>query len=266
MQGAGNDFVVINNIDHQFDPEKLIALTPELCHRKFGIGADGLLALFPPGDERDDYRMFYRNADGSDAGMCGNGARCLALFAHHFGFGKRQTFSVHDKHYEAHIADASTVRITFPIETTAGKIDLDGQTILNIYTGTEHIVTAAEQQALEREDLLRKKGSRLRHHQAFQPKGTNVNFICGIDNSSLNLQTYERGVEDLTLACGTGAVAAALAWHHLQENLPATRPFEVHTGGGTLQVYFSFDEQTQRYSNLELEGPAHVVFEGTYRL
>src|SRR5699024_9939566 len=140
MQGAGNDFVVLNNLDRKFTRQELIELTPRLCDRKFGIGSDGLLALFPPEDEKDDYTMFYRNPDGSDAGMCGNGARCLALFAHTFGFDERQTFSVHDARYKAEITDSQSVRIHFPGETSIRQINLDDQAILKMHTGTEHIV------------------------------------------------------------------------------------------------------------------------------
>ncbi|HLR25853.1 MAG TPA: diaminopimelate epimerase [Fodinibius sp.] len=264
MQGAGNDFVVLNNLEDNYSRQELIELTPKLCDRKFGIGADGLLALFPPEAEKDDYIMFYRNADGSDAGMCGNGARCLARFAHTFGFDEQQKFSVHNARYKAEIIDKQSVRIHFPGETSIRQISLDDQAILKLHTGTEHIVIVVEQQALEQEEKLRQKGQSLRYHDSFKPKGTNVNFICGLDNDSLQLQTYERGVEDLTLACGTGAIASALAWHYLQEALPAARPFNVRTKGGRLQVFFSFDKQHRCYTDIKLEGPVETVFDGQF--
>ena len=264
MQGAGNDFVVINNLDRQFSEDELIEITPELCNRKFGIGSDGLLAIFPTENNDTDYKMFYRNPDGSDAGMCGNGARCLAFFAHSLGFGKEHSFEVNSLCYEAMVSAPNQVQISFPVESSVKERQVNGRDILQLHTGTEHIVTPVEQQQLTQKDVLRKAGNELRYHTEFEPSGTNVNFIYGADNATVHLQTYERGVEDLTLACGTGAIASALAWHHLQEGVPANQPFTVITEGGTLRVYFSFDPQTTTYSNLKLEGPAHVVFKGTY--
>lgn len=264
MQGTGNDFVVINNLEGLFSKEELVRLAPKLCDRKFGIGSDGLLALFPAEHEETNYTMFYRNPDGSDAGMCGNGARCLALFARNIGFDKKQTFTVHDKLYRASVMDSDTVRISFPVETGVRQINLKDKKIWQLHTGTEHIVTAVDAEQLQQEDLLRQEGETLRNHPAFQPEGTNVNFICGTGDNEVRLQTYERGVENLTLACGTGALAAALVWHELENRPDTGQPFQVITEGGRLLVYFSFDRQTQTYSNLKLEGPAHFVFEGTY--
>lgn len=267
MQGAGNDFVVINNLDRSFAKEELIRLAPELCNRKFGIGSDGLLALFPSEHDGASYTMFYRNPDGSDAGMCGNGARCLALFARSLGFDKKHSFSVHDKLYEARIIQSNTVRISFPSDTAVAEVQIDGNKIWKLHTGTEHIVIPVERDILQQKEKLRREGEALRYHSAFQPKGTNVNFIHGSGNNKVQLQTYERGVENLTLACGTGAIASALAWHHLKSrSADAGQPFQVITEGGNLQVYFTFDPEMQTYSNLKLEGPAHFVFEGTYFL
>lgn len=264
MQGTGNDFVVINNLKRLFSKEELVQLVPQLCDRNLGIGSDGLLALFPAEHDEANYTMFYRNPDGSDAGMCGNGARCLALFAHTLGFDKKHVFNVHDNLYEASIMESNTVRISFPAETAVREIQLNDKKIWELHTGTEHIVTPVAREMLQQEELLRQEGKTLRYHSAFQPKGTNVNFICGTSGNEIRLQTYERGVEDLTLACGTGAMAAALVWHYQGKESDATQPFQVITEGGTLQVYFSYDPHTQTYSNLKLEGPAHFVFEGTY--
>lgn len=264
MQGAGNDFVVINNLDRKFSENELIEITPQLCHRKFGIGSDGLLALFPSTDGDTDYTMFYRNPDGSDAGMCGNGARCLAYFAHNLGFDKEHSFKVNGARYQAKIRSSHQVQISFPIESSIHELQVEGRNLLQLHTGTEHLVTAVEEEELSRENVLRQLGKKLRHHNKFTPKGTNVNFICGVDNDTVRLQTYERGVEDLTLACGTGAIASALAWHHLQQAASTDQPFTVVTEGGKLLVYFSFDQEKDVYSNLKLEGPAHVVYEGTY--
>lgn len=264
MQGAGNDFVVINNREGVHSEQELIAWTPVLCDRKFGIGADGLLALCPSQSAQTDYHMLYRNADGSDAGMCGNGARCLALFAHQNGFKEQQTFSVHDKIYQADILNAGSVRISFPVETNIEQCTIDDRNLWVLHTGTEHVVTEVPEERLTQVDWLTEEGQKYRYHPEFQPEGTNVNFISGVSETEVKLQTYERGVENLTLACGTGAIASALVWHHQKGTTAFHQPYRVVTEGGTLLVYFVFDSETQTYSNLKLEGPAHVVFEGTY--
>jgi|SRR5699024_6783671 len=264
MQGAGNDFVVLNNFDQKFSRPKLIELTPKICQRKFGVGSDGLLALDPPENKGDDYYMFYRNPDGSEAGMCGNGARCLAVFAYMNGFDKQQRFSINDTQYQASIEDRQTVRIKFPLSTAVEELEIEGQSMLQVYAGTEHIALSVARETLEKEKQLIQQGRKLRYHEAFKPKGTNVNFLFGIDKRNLQLQTYERGVENMTLACGTGAIASALAWHHLQVGEPGPSPFTVSVKGGELRVYFTFDAHNQRYEDIALEGPAQTVFEGTF--
>ncbi len=267
MQGAGNDFVVIDNRNLRFSKEELIEWTPQICDRKFGIGSDGLLVLFPSDMEEADFQMFYRNPDGSDAGMCGNGGRCLSLFAHKLGFDRNHTFSVHKNIYQAEVFDQQKVRLTFPAQTSIEELRIEGQTIFKLHTGTEHIVTVVEDEKLDQFEQLTIEGRKLRYHQEFQPKGTNVNFISGVNERELKLQTYERGVEDLTLACGTGALASALVWHHLQDDKQEDiQPLSVITEGGRLNIYFSYDSSNESYSDLQLEGPAQFVFEGKYPL
>jgi diaminopimelate epimerase len=264
MQAAGNDFVVIDNRSNSFTKDELISLAPSICARKFGVGSDGILALFPPEHDDIDYTMFYRNPDGSDAGMCGNGARCMALFAHSLEFDKQHRFNVHDNVYEADVLDSDSAVIRFPMEASINEKTVDGEPLYAIHTGTEHVVKKVTSEELGREEQLVAEGSRLRYHKHFEPKGTNVNFICGTDSTSLKLQTYERGVEDLTLACGTGAIASALVWHHLQGERNSTQKYSVETKGGVLSVHFSFDAESNSYSNIKLEGPAHFVFKGTF--
>jgi len=265
MQATGNDFVVVDNRSLQLSKEDIIELTPEICDRNFGVGSDGILVLLPAEQNDIDYTMFFRNPDGSDAGMCGNGARCMALFAHSLGFEDKHRFNVHRKVYEAEIESPEKIRISFPMQATAKDIMVRGRQCYAIHTGTEHLVTTVDESMLEDEEQLREEGALLRHYTMFQPKGTNANFISGIDDSRLKLQTYERGVEDLTLACGTGAIASALIWHHLQKQRSAdTYKYSVETKGGTLSVYFSFNRNNQTYSNIKLEGPAHFVFKGEY--
>lgn len=264
MQGAGNDFVVLDNRMLKLSEQEIAELAPRICRRKYGVGSDGILALSPSRNSEADYTMVYRNPDGSKAGMCGNGARCIALFAHSLGFGTTHRFNVHEQVYRAEITGRNSVSVQFPMESGAAEHTVDGQKIYQIHTGTEHIVIPVEEDTLRQEERLRERGNRLRHHEFFEPKGTNVNFICGQEEESLKLQTYERGVEDLTLACGTGAIASALIWHHLQGQSASDRTFEVETRGGRLKVHFSFDPEAQTYGNIKLEGPAKFVFKGEF--
>jgi len=263
MQGAGNDFVVLDNQDQSLSLDRIIELTPRLCDRKFGVGADGVLVLQPA--DGADYTMIYRNADGSDAGMCGNGGRCMARFAVEHGFPENHSFKVHDKIYHAEVT-GENVNLAFPMSSNAQDIEVDGKKIIQLNTGTEHIVMPVDRSILKNEKYLFTEGKKLRHHPQFQPAGTNVNFMSGKDQENLDLQTYERGVEDLTLACGTGAIASALAWHHIQGSNEKTNQFDVHVKGGNLKVQFNYSQDQQTYSNIKLEGPAHFVFEGDYYL
>jgi diaminopimelate epimerase len=265
MQGAGNDFILFDNRTLKMDDRKLSKLAPQLCHRKFGVGSDGLIALEFDETQQADLVMRYKNPDGSDAGMCGNGARCFAAYALTLGSPKKFTFRVHDQIYRASVKKRSVV-IQFPLDTQVIKQEIDGAAILNIYTNTEHIIYPVPTQALEDESRLVADGRLLRYHEEFKPKGTNVNFIAGIDENNLCLQTYERGVEDLTLACGTGAIASALAWHHLQQAGEGDFRYTVKVRGGTLYIHFSFKEQTCKYTKIKLEGPATFVFEGKYQI
>lgn len=262
MQGSGNDFVVLDNRSETWSLNQLIDLAPQICNRRYGVGADGLIALAP--SDEADYTMIYRNADGSDAGMCGNGGRCIARFAVNLGYSKSHTFQVHDEIYQAELQEGDPrVMLHFPSETKISRTDLDIES-LEVYPGTEHVVLPVSAAKLRKTNTLRKQGKTLRHHTVFQPKGTNVNFMHGESENTLSVQTYERGVEDLTLACGTGAIASALAWHYLQDQKDGEFNYSVFVQGGTLEVQFTYNKQTDRYSNLKLGGPAHFVFQGSY--
>lgn len=268
MQGAGNDFVVIDNREYQLRLKELIELAPRICARRFGVGSDGLLVLNSPLIDGLDYTMIYRNSDGSDAGMCGNGARCLALFAFQSGFGREQKFNVHDNIYRAKIRSKSDVEITFPVKSKIEPITLENQLLFKVNTGTEHVVKElSKKEDLEDEKALRDEGRYFRLHEYFQPLGTNVNFFYGSGENELMLQTYERGVEDLTLACGTGAIASALVWHYLKRDGQESRKeYSVITRGGNLSVEFSFNPESGSYSMIKLKGKAYTVFDGVYYL
>ncbi|HKJ47191.1 MAG TPA: diaminopimelate epimerase [Balneolales bacterium] len=262
MQGAGNDFVLFDNRDLQLRLDQIISITPKLCHRKLGVGADGVLIL----DHSDiaDYTMIYRNADGSDAGMCGNGGRCIALFAHKVGFPQDHTFSVHKKIYKSSVHD-QFVTLDFPVTTNVEECKTTkGEPVLKINSGTEHVVLISTPTLLEDEEVLRTKGRSIRTDGTFQPKGTNVNFLNGLSDSHIEIRTYERGVEDLTLACGTGTIASAIAWHHQLHKTDPDNTYTVDNPGGSLTVSFQFNEGQQNYDHIQLKGPAEIVFEGTY--
>ncbi len=266
MEGAGNDFIILDNRDYRFSLEEITQFTPKICTRRFGIGSDGILILEEPQIPNVDYTMIYRNADGSDAGMCGNGARCLALFAARNGFKHTHRFNVHDNIYQAEVTKMDErVRIHFPVQVQPEHISLNGIDLVKADAATEHLVrfVSEKELELEGEEKLVHTGRELRYHKKVNPPGTNVNFVHCKNEHLLSLQTYERGVENLTLACGTGALASAIAAHFHQGLKQNTTDFEVSVKGGTLEVSFDFDADTNTYHNLILTGPARFVFEGT---
>lgn len=270
FQATGNDFVLVDSRSGILENIDLSDLAPKICDRKFGVGSDGIITLGE--NNAGELVMGYKNPDGSDAGMCGNGARCFAMFARELGYGDRNDavgsrlkFRVHENLYEAGI-DGDQIRIRFPLETQAKPVDLNGKSLLQVYTNTEHVVCPVEATMLKQTDTLIEKGRTLRYHDFFAPEGTNVNFLSGSGEDQIDLQTYERGVENLTLACGTGAIASALAWHHIQQKPAGEFQYKVHTQGGTLTIHFTFVEATKTYTNISLEGPAKIVFEGTFYL
>lgn len=266
MQGAGNDFVVIDNREGQYTKDEIIAFTPALCDRKFGIGADGLMALNAPEMEGCDFTMYYRNADGSDAGMCGNGARCLSLFAARNGFPDKVRFNVHGNIYSGEVHEDGSVSVHFPVRVQPESVKLRNIDMLRADTGTEHVIHFVNEKEIEDEELLIHTGRKIRYHEDVNPPGTNVNFVCPNPDGSLQLQTYERGVEGLTLACGTGALASAVALHHREQEKESHAEYSIHVKGGTLHASFYFDEDSGTYDQLILNGPAHFVFKGNIEI
>jgi diaminopimelate epimerase len=263
MEGAGNDFIVIDNRETKLSLDKIISLTPKICDRRFGVGADGLLVLEPSQLDNIDYTMIYRNADGSDAGMCGNGGRCLALFASNHGFKNKQTFNVHDKTYTAEVDVMNeSVVVSFPNVELPKYIQVASEDLIQVYTGTEHVVQFIDQKKIQKENELTLKGAKIRYDELLNPPGSNVNFVNANNDYSLHLQTYERGVEALTLACGTGAIASAIASHFNNGNDEENCKYTIYVKGGILHVTFSFIKTENMYKNVTLEGPAKFVFEG----
>lgn len=266
MQGTGNDFVVLDNRSYQLSTEELSACAAAWCERRYGVGADGLLALDRPETSAADYRMHYANADGSRATMCGNGARCLFRFARRVGFEKAElAFDTDAGLYRATCADGDEwqVRLFVPAVTDVRPgIALDRPVpervdrLFHAHAGTEHLVAVVEDvESVPVADW----GPRLRHDPTLQPAGANVNFVEMGGDGCVSLRTYEKGVEGETLSCGTGVLAAAVVAERLAGDRPE-QALSVETEGGRLQVGIA---ETDRGAERYLEGPAEPVFRGT---
>lgn len=262
MNGAGNDFIVIDNRDLSIslDEDTIAAL----CDRHRGIGADGLLAV-EPAEKGADYKFRYYNADGGEAEMCGNGARCFGFFTAHLGNEDEElpssvTFETIAGTLTAEIV-GEEVRIAMSepkdLElNTPAKIDGFSGVLHFLNTGVPHVVSFVDD--LENTDVFN-VGRATRYHSHFAPNGTNANFAKVLAPDHIAIRTYERGVEDETLACGTGMVACALV-HHLLTG--AESPIKVDVeGGDTLTIGFE-KAGDQKFVNVTLTGPADFVFEG----
>lgn len=263
LQGTGNDFVAFDFRSSPYPVSKLKLLAPRLCDRRFGIGADGILALYAAESSDTAYTMLYLNADGSDAGMCGNGGRCIARLAHSLGIPSVHQFSVHGFPYSA-VVDGHEVSLNFPATPEIHTIQDEEFGFIEILnTGTEHIcIKFTDSSMINDHNWLRRVGKRLRYDQRFAPKGTNVNFYCPIDADSIKLITYERGVEDLTLSCGTGSLAAAIC----HGNASNTQTVKVVNTGGEVTCSFNPTDKPGTFKNLTLKGPAEIVFQGSITL
>lgn len=262
MSGAGNDFVVIDNRDGKIPEEGRRELIESWCRRRIGIGADGALLVEPPERAGADFRMRYYNADGGEAESCGNGARCISRFAHIIGAaGDEQAFETKAGLYRAVIV-GEEVRLTMSDPTGLRRdVPLDlpgvpGARVDFINTGVPHVVIFVDDIAAAPVVEL---GRQIRFHAAFAPAGTNVNFAQIIGPNRIAVRTYERGVEDETLACGTGSVAVALI--AALKGLTAS-PTEILTAGGpVLKIHFERGGP-EGFTGVKLEGEARVVYEG----
>jgi len=265
MTGSGNDFIIIDNRALKMPKEQGRELAVSACRRKVSVGADGLILI--ENDIKADFRWQFFNADGSEAEMCGNGARCAARFARLKGIvdKDRLSFSTLAGLIEAQVwGERARVRmpqphgmeIDFPVELGDRLLHLSF-----INTGVPHAVFFADSQAqLEELDVF-ELGRCIRFHQRFQPAGSNADFVFVSSPRHISIRTYERGVEAETLACGTGAIAAALL--AAAKNFVAS-PVEVLTGGGeTLVIHFEKISQEGgiSFSDVCLEGDAKVVYD-----
>lgn len=255
--GAGNDFVVLNNLDRRLTME-MAPLARALCDRHLGVGADGLLVLEP--SDSADFRMLYFNADGTSGGMCGNGGRCVALVAWLSGIaGRESRFEALDFVYNAKVQEEG-IRLSMkePKDFRSGiRVSVGGRRFFChwIDTGSPHAVLFMPD--IESVDVV-SVGRSLRNAAAFQPAGTNVNFVRLAGRGAIDLRTYERGVENETLACGTGSIASAVVGALVHE---LEFPVAVRVrSGATLHIHARRDGSS--VTDVVLEGPAEIVFRG----
>ena len=252
-QGTGNDFVILENRDNRYG-KITAAQVKQICNRRFGIGSDGLMLL--SNDAALDFKMIYYNADGNESSMCGNGGRCLVKFAKNQGMHKSTyQFMAIDGQHEADIDMHGIVRLKMQ---DVNKVEYhSGYAILN--TGSPHFVKFANN--VEDIDVV-ETGREIRYSKQFEKEGINVNFTETTDEDGIFVRTYERGVEDETLSCGSGVTASALMNAHNEKGFNRV---EIKTPGGHLSVeYDKIDDE--HFENIWLCGPAEFVYKGEIEL
>ncbi len=258
MSGTGNDFIVIDHRRPVIEPDQQGAFAQAVCRRNFSVGADGLILI--EDSDRADFAWRFFNADGSQAEMCGNGARCAARFAYQNGIAQaKMRFETLAGIIEAEVKDSSVrIGLTPPQDLQLDiKLALaDGtHTVHFVNTGVPHVVLFTD----DPEMPVRDWGRQIRFHDRFQPAGTNANFVTVTGKHTLSVRTYERGVEDETKACGTGATAAAIIAALLDRVQP---PVIVTTSGGQ-QLTIDFQRGgADTIGPLFLEGPALHIYDG----
>lgn len=247
-QGTGNDFIILDNRDNAISLSH--QQVQHLCDRKFGIGADGLMMLQLK--QGYDFEMKYYNSDGKEGSMCGNGGRCLVKFAYDMGMRKSDfVFLASDGEHIAEIDPEGKVSLKM-IDVNSVE-SADGDFVLN--TGSPHYIKQVDD--VHELDVYR-EGMGIRFSDTYCKEGINVNFVQVKEEDELVVRTYERGVEDETLSCGTGVTAAAIAFYH---NEIGYNNVMVHTKGGVLRVEYDRTGDNE-YRNIWLSGPATKVFEG----
>jgi diaminopimelate epimerase len=258
MNGAGNDFVMIDNRagDVRLQPEQIV----RICDRHRGVGADGIL-LLEKGSNGADFRMRYYNRDGGEAEMCGNGARCFARFAKKVaGAPEKISFQTPAGLIGARLhGDLVTLNMSDPTDLQLNlRLQIDGEDAVVHYinSGVPHVVVP-----VARLDVVHvfTQGAAIRRHKKFSPQGANVNFIEKRSPRAIAVRTYERGVEDETLACGTGVVASALIFAVTEE---VDGPISVTVRSGS-ELSVDFKRAGNQFRNVTLTGPAEFAFQGT---
>jgi len=247
-QGTGNDFVFVDNRQEYF-PKNNTKLIAQLCDRRFGIGADGFILL--ENDTISDFKMVYFNADGNESTMCGNGGRCIVAFAEMLNIiNKTTTFNAVDGLHKATIENGF-VKLKMQ---DVGQIEVFNTHVF-LNTGSPHHVAIVKD--IKQFDV-KTQGAKIRYGSPYNKQGTNVNFVEQIKDKTFAVRTYERGVEDETLSCGTGATAVALAMYALGKT--QFQEVNLNVAGGKLKV--SFEKEDNSYKNIWLQGPATLVFKG----
>lgn len=250
-QGTGNDFVIIDNRDRQYDQLDVAFL----CHPKFGIGGDGLMLL--QNIEGFDFEMVYYNSDGNISTMCGNGGRCIVDFAKRLG-----VFQSDKTHFKAidgpHDANWSSEKVELNMQDVSAIHEHNNHYILN--TGSPHYVVFSDN--VDGIDII-PEARHIRYNETYKNEGINVNFVEVTGERSIKVRTYERGVENETLSCGTGVTASAIAFAKNTGLSSGKTTIDIETPGGNLQVMFNFGEIT---TGVWLCGPATEVYEGEITL
>ncbi|MBS1506846.1 MAG: diaminopimelate epimerase [Bacteroidetes bacterium] len=249
-QATGNDFVIVDNRNgnYSFSVDQI----KTICDRKFGVGADGLMLIEK--DPKQDFNLIYYNADGSPS-LCGNGSRAAVTMASTLGIVNGMAkFNAYDGFHQAEILSNRNVRLKMNDVKEVKAIS--GGVFIN--TGSPHFIQWVEN---ANEVSVFEEGRKIRYSDAFKPAGTNVNFVEQLGANSIFVRTYERGVENETLSCGTGVTAAALAASFRKNTSPVT----VKTLGGELSVEFQVG-QDGSFTDIFLIGPAKMVFEGSLEL
>ena len=258
MNGAGNDFVLVDNRAHtvRLSREQIV----RLCDRHRGVGADGVMVLVPSASEKADWAWEFYNSDGSTGEMCGNGARCFARFV------QKQTGAARDFTFETEAGiiaanfrgERVTVNLTPPKDLRLNQqvqLSVGSQTIHSLNTGVPHAVLFVPDTD---KAMVQELGPEIRRHAHFGPKGTNVNFVQVLGSQRIRVRTFERGVEGETLACGTGVAASAMISSRVHK---FSSPVKVQVQGGD-ELEVSFQENNGQFANVRLSGPAEFVFDG----
>ncbi|MGA9177686.1 MAG: diaminopimelate epimerase [Desulfobacterales bacterium] len=256
MSGSGNDFIIIDNRNNIVDESDLSNFIVNVCRRKMSVGADGVILVENTGNA--DFKWRFFNSDGSVAEMCGNGARCVARFAYLNNIaGSNMSFETLAGLVKAEVIEERVkVKMTdpFDLETDVAIELKNGLTsIYSINTGVPHVVMVKN--SIDDIDIV-KTGREIRYHDRFSPAGTNVNFVCHVKDNTIAIRTYERGVEDETLACGTGAAASAIV---MAQKMKLDSPLSVLTRSGEYLNIF-FKEKEGQYYDIYLEGDARIIY------
>jgi diaminopimelate epimerase len=258
MSGSGNDFILIDNREKVVEEDGLSDLIKKVCTRKMSVGADGFILV--ENSDAVDFKWRFFNSDGSIAEMCGNGARCAARFAFLNGIASREmsfetdagiiSASITGQGVKIRMPDPKDIKTDYIIELKRGPLSVN-----SVNTGVPHVVVLVDK--LDQVDVVN-QGREIRYCKSFAPAGTNVNFISLQNDGSMGIRTYERGVEDETLACGTGSVAGAVIMAS-REKLDS--PVRVLTQSGVFLNIF-FKKNNSHFSEVYLEGDARVVYSG----